>query len=237
MAHERRPRDKRDDRERGPRIPDEITGEELDRSVANELRTLPEELATLVARLLVAISMNLPDNPEDAWHFATVAKRKAGRVGVVREMVGTAAYYNGRYQEALNELRTARRMTGSDEFVPLMADCERGLGRPERAIELVRSVDTSKATEELATELIIVNAGARRDLDQPDAAVLLLEQGLKKYPESPRLRYAFADALAAVGRSDESQLWFEKAADVDVEGETDAAEVIGREDERVEWID
>ena len=33
---------------------------------------------------------------------------------------------------ALRELRTYRRITGRDDQLPLMADCERGLGRPER---------------------------------------------------------------------------------------------------------
>jgi hypothetical protein len=43
-------------------------------------------------------------------------------------------------------------------------------------------------------------------------------------PWTARLRYAYADALLAVGRREEAREWFSRAADVDTEGETDAAE-------------
>ena len=58
------------------------------------------------------------------------------RVGVVREACGIAAYRTGRWAEALSELRAARRMTGRDDYLPIMADCERALGRPDRALAL-----------------------------------------------------------------------------------------------------
>lgn len=214
--------DRRAEAPKGPRIPDEITGEELDKKVAFELKTLPEELATFVARCLVATSLNLDENPADALYFAQLAKRKAGRVAVVREAVGMAEYFNGHYQEALNEFRAAKRMTGSVEYLPLMADCERGLGRPERALDLAKSEDARKLDEDGKAELLLVAAGARRDLDQLDAAIVMLAGPAAKADAPLRVRYAYADALEAAGRSDDASALFREIAAVDDEVETDA---------------
>lgn len=225
----RTPRDP--DRPVGPRIPDEITGEELDKKVAFELKTLPEELATFVARCLVATSVTLDERPEDALHFARLAKKKAGRVAVVREAAGMAEYMNGNYQEALNEFRAAKRMTGSEEYLPLMADCERGLGRPERALELAKSADAAELDADGKAELLLVTAGARIDMGQIDAAIVLLSAPAQKSGAPLRVRYAYADALEMVGRGEEATKLFAALAVDDVERETDADERAGLVDD------
>lgn len=213
---------------RGPQIPDEITGAELDRRVTAELRTLPEGLATTVARLLVAVSVYIDEDPDLALAYAREAKHKAGRVAVVREALGRAAYAAGDFTEALSELRAVRRMTGSDDDLAILADCERGLGRPRKALELLASVPESALPAQTAIECRIVAAGARRDLGQPDAALLLLQvpalSQRRTEPWLARLRYAYADTLMDLGRSGEARTWFERAASVDEEGETDAVE-------------
>ena len=84
-----------------------------------------------MARRLAAA--DLAEDPEQAYQFTLAARRLAARVGVVREACGIAAYQAGRWADALTELRTAQRMTGR-EGDPLMADCERALGRPDRAL-------------------------------------------------------------------------------------------------------
>jgi hypothetical protein len=127
--------------DRGPALPEDIDIEDLDPAVINELRTLPEDLREKVAGHLVAAEWALLDeDTETARKHAQEAKRLAGRVASVREAMGIVAYRCGDYAEALAELRTVRRISGDDSFVPMMADCERGLGRPERALELLREV-------------------------------------------------------------------------------------------------
>lgn len=241
---DRKPRD-REERPRGPRIPDDITGTEIDRRVAAELRTLPEALAEKVARLLVATSVALDANdPEQALAFAQEAKRLAGRVSVVREALGLAAYAAGDYAEALAELRAVRRLTGSQDHLPLMADCERGLGRPRKALELLAEVPEEQLPEPSRVEARIVAAGARRDLGQADAALLLLQVPAlnARRTESwlPRLRYAYADTLLDLGRVDDARTWFGRAADADLEEQTDAAERVAEIDGVVfgdDWTD
>jgi hypothetical protein len=134
------------------------------------------------------------------------AVRRAGRVDVVREAAGITAYRTGRYAEALRELRTARRLNGSDEHVPLMADCERGLGRPERALALGDEHGAGLPLE-ARVELAIVVSGARLDMGQPEAAVAALNAAFVRSVPPPtawRVAEARAEALRACGRIDEA---------------------------------
>ncbi|WP_243718469.1 hypothetical protein [Actinomadura sp. KC06] len=169
------------------------------------------------------------DEPERAYKHARAARRLASRVGVVREAAGIAAYHAGEWAEALAELRAARRLsTGDDAYLPLMADCERGLGRPERALDLIKSPEAKKLDPMGRIELRIVESGVRRDLGQHDAAVVTLQipelRDRRLRPWSVRLFYAYADALAEAGREGEAADWFARAAAADRDGETDAAE-------------
>ncbi|MEH0939156.1 Replicase polyprotein 1ab [Micromonospora sp. CPCC 205543] len=156
------------------------------------------------------------------------ARRLASRISAVREAVGLAAYHAGEWQTAIAELRTYHRMTGLQSHLAVLADCERALGRPERAIDLFRGADREKLDQLVAIELLIVAAGARGDLGQKDAAVAMLQvpelTAESTEPWTARLRYAYADSLLAVGRREEAREWFSRAADVDTDGETDAAE-------------
>ena len=179
-----------------------------------------------MARYLVAA--DLADDPEQGYAYAQAAKRLAARVGVVREACGIVAYRTGRWAEALSELRAARRMTGRDDYLPIMADCERALGRLDRALALVREASTANLDRATQIELRIVESGIRRDQGLSDAAVLALQvpeltRGRLR-PWSARLFYAYADALLAAGRADEARDAFARAAQADPDGETDAAD-------------
>ncbi|WP_260615071.1 hypothetical protein [Microbispora sp. KK1-11] len=191
---------------------------------------MPNDLADLVASHLVAATRALSaEDPEKAYEHAKVARRFAGRIGVVREATGIAAYHAGQYAEALGDLRAARRISGSDEYLPIMADCERGLGRPERALDLVRSREAERLDRAGKIELAIVESGARRDLGQHDAAVITLQRvpelrDPQPKPWSARLAFAYADALADAGHEEAATDWFARAMAFDEDGETDAAE-------------
>ncbi len=211
-----------------PAIPDEITGAELDRDVRMALSGLSSFTAKEVARHLVMVGRHIDDDPELAWQHAQAARGRAARIGVVREAAGLAAYRAGQYADALAELRTARRLTGSDEHLPVIADCERAIGRPDRALTIAASPDVGRLPVDQRVEMLIVEAGARADLGQLDAAVITLQVGLLdskvKAPWVPRLRSAYADALAAAGRGAEARLWLERAAEADPEDLTGASE-------------
>jgi tetratricopeptide (TPR) repeat protein len=212
----------------GPPIPEEITGKELDRSVAAQLKSLPDKLGQRVARHLVAAGLLIETEPRTAYEHTLAARARASRLAVVREAVGEAAYAAGEYAEALAELRAAKRMNGVQDYVAIMADCERALGRPDRALTLVRNAPKDKLAPSLLAELTIVEAGARRDRGEIDAALRTLENShllsKSREPWVARLRYAYADTLVAAGREVDALTWFHRTEAVDAEANTDAAE-------------
>jgi tetratricopeptide (TPR) repeat protein len=200
----------------------------LDKGVRAELRSLSKQTAEDVGRHLVAAGQLLDSDPDRALAHARAARARAARVAAVREAVGIAAYHAGEWAEALTELRTARRISGDPRNLPLIADCQRALGKPELAARVLSEPDVRKLDPETRTELLIVVAGARRDLGQLDAALAVLARGgldrERPRPGSARLWYAYADALEAAGRSDEAASWFAASAALDPESELDAAE-------------
>jgi hypothetical protein len=222
------------DRPRDPIVPEDVSLDELDLGVFHELKTLPEGLGEIVGKHLVAADRALVDGDvSTARAHIAAAKRRAGRVGAVREAAGITAYLAGDFAEAAAELRTVRRMTGSNAYVPMLADCERGLGRPQRALEIIREVDARTLDTDTRVELMLVAAGARSDLGQLDAAIILLQgPDLTRLPRGgpkARLQYAYADLLEQVGRFDESREWMIRAAESDIAGVTDAAERVEEE--------
>ena len=199
----------------------------LDPGVRQALRSLTPGTADRVAAHLVAAGELIDHDPLAALEQARAARAFAPRIGVVREAAGLTAYAAGEWQEALAELRAERRLTGSVAHLPVMADCERGLGRPERALDMAQSADAQRLDAAGRIEMQIVASGARRDLGQAEAAVVLLQSlGLNRdnpQPWSARLWYAYADALLDAGRPGEAREWFDAVTRID-DGETDAEE-------------
>lgn len=221
-------------------IPDEVTGDEIDQDVRQELMSLPKGLAEEVARNLVMVANLLDEDPDQAYEYSRVALRLASRVAAVREAAGFAAYATAKYSEALAEFRAARRMTGSVELWPVMADCERGMGRPERALAMAGEPEVQKLDKAGQVEMRLVAAGARKDMGQADAAVVTLQSpelaSNSIQPWTARLRYAYADALLDVGRETEAREWFAKALEADQGGTTNASDRLAELD-GVEFTD
>ena len=210
-----------------PDIPEDVTGEELEKSVRAELLSLSAENAKVVARHMVCVNLYMDVDPELAHKHAVAAAHHAGRLAVVRETAGYAAYRAGHYEIALKELRAANRISGDVTMWPVMADCERGLGNPLKALNLAGSPEVKRLDKAEEIEMRIVASGARRDLGEMDAAVVTLQcKELRNESDewAVRLRYAYADALAAAGRAEEATEWFIKCAAIDHEESTDAQE-------------
>ncbi|OFN38035.1 hypothetical protein HMPREF2565_00190 [Corynebacterium sp. HMSC072A04] len=211
-----------------PDLPSDIDITDLDPSVLQDLSSLSKENSEAVAKHLIMAATWLDDDPQLSLRHARAAKDRAGRVSVAREMNGIAAYRAGEWKEALAELRAARRISGGPGLLAVMADCERGLGRPEKAVELWRSEEAKELAPEDAIELAIVAAGARLDMGQADSAVVTIQRAQPNKDATGvsacRLSYAYANALLEAGRKDEAQEWFQHAVDIDEGDWTDAAE-------------
>jgi tetratricopeptide (TPR) repeat protein len=203
-----------------------VEAKQLAPDVRRELSTLDRAPADAVARHRGAAGELLDVDPAGARGHARAARARSRRIATIREAVGIAAYHCGDWSQALAEFRAARRMGSKSALLPLIADCERGLGRPERAIELARGPEAAGLSGDDADELRIVAAGARADLGQLDQALTVLstpplDPG-RTGSTAARLFYAYADTLLALGRNDEALQWFLRSAAADVDGVTDA---------------
>jgi hypothetical protein len=198
-----------------PFVPDDVTPQDLNPGARNELKTLSKENAEWVARHLAMAARLIDDDPELAHQHALSASRRAGRIAVVRETLAITAYATGDYALALRELRTYRRISGRDDQIALMVDSERGMGRPDRALETGRAVDRSILPVPVRVELAIAMSGARLDLGEADRALLELDipefDADRAYEWSPSLFAARATVLEELGREDEAREWQRRA--------------------------
>ncbi len=221
----------------GPEIPEWADPSELDPAVRSSLRGLDPRNAERVAGHLVAAGTLVDEDPEAALAHARAARDRASRVAAVREAVGVAAYHAGDFAEAARELRAYRRMSGDTGYRAVLADCERALGRPEVALRLVAEALGDHPDDEEATELRLVEAGARRDLGEAASARLVLEDALGRRarpedldasdPGRLRLAVAYADLLRAEGQEDEAERWTAAVTELAPELVEDADERLG----------
>lgn len=215
-------------RHEAPDIPEDVTGRDLDRIARNELKTLSKENAEEVARHLVMAARLIDDDPQLAHQHALSAERRAGRIAIVRETLAITSYAIGDFALAIRELRTYRRISGSNNQLALMVDSERGLGRPDRALEVGRSVDRDTLPADVQVSLAIAMSGARLDMNQPDAALAELDipqlSPDTAYSYSPDLFHAYAEVLEELGRTDDAERWRQRAetAEEALEGATGA---------------
>jgi hypothetical protein len=184
-----------------------------------QLKTLSAENAEMTARHLAMVAYLAEQDPELAHRHAQAAASRAGRIPVVRETVGITAYFVEDWALSLRELLAHRRMTNSNDHVPMMIDCERGLGRPQRGLELGRTIDRAALSADVRVSLAIAMSGARLDLGQNDTALVELE--IKElnpnsvFDYSPRLFWAYADTLEVLGREADAAKWADLAVRAD----------------------
>ena len=201
----------RSDKPKSPPIPEEITAGDLEMPIRVQLKTLSAENAEMVARHLVMTKLLIEEDPELAHRHALAAVSRAGRIAIVRETVGITAYTVGDFAMALRELLSHRRMTASNDQLPLIVDSERGLNRPERALEVGRGVDRNKLNPLVRVNLAIAMSGARLDLGQNELALAELEikelDASKVFEFSAPLFWAYSDTLELLGRTEESKKW------------------------------
>ena len=208
-----RPRDP--ERAKSPMIPEDITENDLDLLVRVQMKTLSPENAERVARHLAMVNFLMDADPELAHQHAIAAADRAGRIGIVRETLALTAYTVGDFALALRELQAYRRISGKDDQLPIMVDCERGLGRPDKALELGRSIPREKLDVGVRVNLAIAMSGARLDKGQFDLALAELEipelNPASVFDYSPHLFRAYAHTLEILGRVEDAQKWHDYA--------------------------
>ena len=213
-----------------PETPKGLDLRQLPRGVRAELRSLTSEHAEVVGAHLLMAGQLIDIDPELAYAHAEAARRRAARLPITREAAGETAYAAGDFATALNEFRALRRMTGGDEYLPAMADCERALGRHQAALKLVKEGLAAGPEAAQQIELRMVEAGVRIDTGQPAEALRLLRTEIESIGTRgtkvarARLRYAYADLLERTGDADQAERWFDAVVRLDPEDSTDAGD-------------
>ncbi|WP_239478551.1 hypothetical protein [Rothia sp. ZJ1223] len=199
----------------GPEIDTDVTGKELDGSTLRQLRALEAQNAETVAQHLVMAGRYLEIDPAFALEHAKYATRRAGRIAVVREATGIAAYVAEDFELSLRELRTHRRITGSNEHVALLVDNERALGKTEKALELAAEVMNEDLAPVTRVEVALVVSGIKHDAGDLGGALKALEipelNKKRGFEYSPRLFSAYSELLSEAGRTKEAKGWMRLA--------------------------
>ena len=209
--------------------PEEIFDLELEPEVLKDLEAFGGRTETF-AKHLLSVQVLAESDPEEAYQHAARVRDRVSRSGLARHTACIAAYRTGRFKEAIKEESAYRRINGKFDLVPIAADSERGLGRPQRALAMVAEYEGEKLDSDTRTELLIVGGGARRDLGDDEAARVLFQKAVRA-AHSPmamaRSRYALGELLASTGDVEQAKKWLQSAVDVDEDSAwTDAAEVL-----------
>lgn len=138
------------------------------------LRGLSKEHAENIGLHILAAYALEEEQPEQALEHAQWVARQASRVDIARETLAFISYRAGDYKTALKEFRTARRMNGQNDYLPFIADCERGLGNPKKTIEIALSEDAKTLEGDSKAEMLLVFAGAYADLGHLDQAIKIV---------------------------------------------------------------
>ncbi len=198
-------------RDKEPEIENWIAGKDLDKGVIRDLSTLSEDNAMVVGRHLEAAGVYAESDPERALQHAIAAKNRASRLAVVRETVGIMAYVNQDFTLALSELRTAQRISGTNDQIALIIDCLRALDRADEGLKIARGLDREALPREGRIDLAIVLSGIRLDRGETDRAYAELQipelDPTNATPESAQLFDANAEVLEELGRSDDAAKW------------------------------
>ena len=223
-----------------PAVPEEVQAADLEASARRELRGLGRANAENVSRHLVMVQRLLDSDPELAFQHARYAASHAGRVAVVREAAGVAAYLSGHYQEALRDIRAARRLSGLDLHRAIEADCERALGHLGRALKAAEEADPRQLDDVEEAEIAMVVSGVRHEMGQTELGLIVIEEAIMMFRGDRetlrRLHSVRADRLEELGRIEEAQAVRQRIGEGPQDTEPEDVEVYDIEEESQEEL-
>lgn len=191
-----------------PKMPKGIEWSMLSTDDRERLRGLSKEHAENIGLHILAAYTLEERDPELALEHAKWVAHQASRIDFARETLAFVAYRQGDYKLALREFRTAFRMNGFLDYLPFIADCERGMGEPKKSIETAMSDDAKYLRGESKAEMFLVYAGALGDLELWDKAIEIVHTlgRSKGLAGEYRMRAVQAEQyfLEQAGRSDEA---------------------------------
>ena len=217
----------------GHAAPPEQAVVHLSDDVVEEIRATarPGKAEIAIKVLSEAAGAFAEEDYSNAIRLGEQAKHMALRSASARELLGLAYYRAGRWQEAARELAAFKRISGTTDQNPVLADCYRAMGKPQRALELCDEIDERSSSPAVVFEGAMVAAGAMADMNRLDDAIRRLER-MDLRPavaeaHHVRLWYMLGDLLERRGRYTQAKEWFSAAAAADPDL-TDAPERAAR---------
>lgn len=191
-----------------PKMPKGLEWAMLSKEDRERLRGLSKEHAENIGLHILAAYVLQEENPDLALEHAKWVAKQASRIDFARETLAFVAYRQGDYKLAAKEFRTAMRMNGYLDYLPFIADCERGMGNLDKALEICMSDEAKSLKGEVKAEMFLVYAGVLFDTGHSDKAIDLVHaMGRSKgLPGEYRMRAVQAEQyfLEEAGRSDEA---------------------------------
>lgn len=187
----------------------------LEDDIVKELRATarPGKAEILIKVFAQAAGAFNEEDYDTAVALGEQSKHIALRSATIRELLGLAYYHSEKWKEAARELAAFKRLSGSTEQNPVIADSYRAMGRPDKALEIASEIDPQTVEPAVAYEGAIVGAGALADMKKLDEAIAHLEKlDLRpKTAEDHHLRawYVLGDLLERNGRFTQARNWFE----------------------------
>jgi tetratricopeptide (TPR) repeat protein len=190
----------------------------------NELKSnaRPRDVDKLASRLADATRAYERDRYGQALTMLRPLVRAAPGSAEIRELYGLTLYRLGRWEDALRELRAFTDLSGSVDQIPVLADCERALGRHDQVAFLWAELRKAGAGSDVLTEGRLVTAGALADRGRLSEAISLLEPASLREVRKPldrhvRQWYALADLYERSGDIPRAREMFRRVVEADPE--------------------
>jgi tetratricopeptide (TPR) repeat protein len=157
----------------------------------------------------------------DAQRLLRPLAEQAPRAAGVRELLGLTLYHLGRWRAAAAELEALGQLTGSLEQEPVVADCDRALGRHDAVERRWEALRRASPRAEILAEGRLVMAGSLADRGRLDDAIGLLApyEPDRARPRESHLRtwYALADLYERAGDLPRARALFRRLVNRDAE--------------------
>jgi tetratricopeptide (TPR) repeat protein len=178
---------------------------DLPRWVRDEItRTAPKaRREPAITHLAKAVDEFADERYGAAYAQLRSAKDLAPQAATIRELLGLSAYHLGKWQEALRELRTFRRISGEPTQVPVELDCLRALGRTEDVEKTFRQLKDLDPRPETDDEARVVFASSLLDRGLVAEAWKVIKPGrLVANPRPSALRRWYVASRVAAASGD-----------------------------------
>jgi tetratricopeptide (TPR) repeat protein len=191
----------------------------LQASVVEDSQPRTRRRAETIEKMMANAAMSYErDRYTEALASIRLVVESAPGSAAARELYGLVLYRLGRWRQAARELRQFHALSGSFDQHPVIADCERALGRYKKVRELWDELRRAGVDREVLSEGRLVMAGTLADEGDLQAAIDLLspESKGRKNPDLAHIRtwYSLADLYERAGDLPRARELFGRVAQI-----------------------